>query len=71
MPRIRQKFLVGKILVLLLPHGIIINGPSGIGKNILANKMCESIVINASDKNQSDHMNLINNNSHPLTTDTN
>ena len=48
-----------------LPHGIIINGPSGIGKNILANKMCESIVIDASDKNQSDHMNLINNNSHP------
>jgi len=48
-----------------LPHGIIINGPSGIGKNILANKICESIIINPSENSSRDHMNLIHNNSHP------
>ena len=48
-----------------LPHGIIINGPSGIGKNILANKICESIIINPSENSSRDHMSLIHNNSHP------
>jgi len=43
-----------------LPHGIIINGPSGIGKNILANQIAADILLNNSnDKNIEDHRCLI------------
>lgn len=48
-----------------LPHGIIINGPSGIGKHILANKISVNIITNLSENNPIEHINLINNNSHP------
>ena len=48
-----------------LPHGIIINGPSGVGKHILANKICEYIILNKSQRSSDDHKNLIKTESHP------
>jgi replication-associated recombination protein RarA len=49
-----------------LPHGIIINGPSGIGKSILAKKIASDILLSqSSDKNISDHANLIESSNHP------
>ena len=49
-----------------LPHGIIINGPSGIGKNILAKQISEDILLNNSnDKNIADHRSLIDALNHP------
>ena len=49
-----------------LPHGIIINGPSGIGKNILANQIAADILLNNSnDKNIADHRSLIDASNHP------
>ena len=48
-----------------LPHGIIINGPSGVGKHILANKICEYIILNNSQRSSDDHKNLIKTESHP------
>ncbi len=41
-----------------LPHGIIISGPSGIGKKILANKISKDLLINKN--NKSDDIDLIN-----------
>jgi len=48
-----------------LPHGIIINGPSGVGKHILANKICEYIILNKSQRSSDDHKHLIKTESHP------
>ena len=41
-----------------LPHGIIISGPSGIGKKILANKISKDLLINKN--NKSDDIDLSN-----------
>ncbi len=41
-----------------LPHGIIISGPSGIGKKILANKISKDLLINKN--NKSDDIDLLN-----------
>ena len=41
-----------------LPHGIIISGPSGIGKKILANKISKDLLINKN--NKSDEIDLLN-----------
>ena len=49
-----------------LPHGIIINGPSGIGKNILANQIAaDTLLNNSNDKNIADHRSLIDASNHP------
>ena len=41
-----------------LPHGIIISGPSGIGKKILASKISKDLLINKN--NKSDDIDLLN-----------
>ena len=41
-----------------LPHGIIISGPSGIGKKILANKISKDLLINKN--NKTDDIDLLN-----------
>jgi len=49
-----------------LPHALIINGPEGIGKSILAKEISKLILISGSDIKKSDHItSLINSNSHP------
>ncbi len=48
-----------------LPHGIIINGPNGIGKHILAEHICTHLILNNSKQSTVDHNKLINTNSHP------
>ena len=46
-----------------LPHGIIISGPDGIGKKILANDISSKLLINKT--TNIDNIDLINSNSHP------
>lgn len=46
-----------------LPHGIIISGPDGIGKKILANAISSRLLINKT--TNIDNSDLINSNSHP------
>ena len=48
-----------------LPHGIIINGPSGIGKKILAKQISKKILSNFEDKLNFQHQNLFETNNHP------
>lgn len=48
-----------------LPHGIIINGPAGIGKKILAKAISEKIINNFAVDNNETITNLINKNNHP------
>ena len=48
-----------------LPHGIIINGPSGVGKKILAKQISKKILSNFEDKLNSQHQNLFETNNHP------
>ena len=45
-----------------LPHGIIISGPDGIGKRVLANAIIFNLLIK---KSSSNHKKLIDNNNHP------
>jgi DNA polymerase III delta prime subunit len=48
-----------------LPHGIIINGPSGVGKKILAKQISKKILSNFEEKLNSQHQNLFETNNHP------
>ncbi len=45
-----------------LPHGIILNGPEGLGKFILGNEIARNLIVN---NNDSKSINLFNLNSHP------
>ena len=42
-----------------LPHGIIINGPRGVGKKLLAKKISEKIISNFNENLNNDHQNLL------------
>jgi Cdc6-like AAA superfamily ATPase len=48
-----------------LPHGIIINGPKGVGKNLLAKKISEKIISNFQENLNTNHQNLVDKNNHP------
>ena len=48
-----------------LPHGIIINGPRGVGKKLLAKKISEKIISNFKENLNNDHQNLLDKNNHP------
>ena len=48
-----------------LPHGIIINGPKGVGKKLLATKISEKIISNFQDNLSIEHQNLVDKNNHP------
>jgi DNA polymerase-3 subunit delta' len=48
-----------------LPHGIIINGPKGVGKKLLATKISEKIISNFQDNLSIDQQNLVDKNNHP------
>ena len=48
-----------------LPHGIIINGSSGIGKNILAKEIANNILLNFEKDNNFKHQVLFDKNTHP------
>ena len=48
-----------------LPHGIIINGPSGIGKKILAEQISKKILSNFEDKLDSHQQTLFDSDHHP------
>mgnify|MGYP000045504415 CR=1 FL=1 len=48
-----------------LPHGIIINGPSGIGKKILAKEISKKIIANFQEDLDSQNQSLFNTNHHP------
>ncbi len=48
-----------------LPHGIIINGPSGIGKSLLAKKISNEIIMDFKNEINEEHLNLLNKNNHP------
>ena len=48
-----------------LPHGIIINGPSGIGKKKLAKKISQKIIANFNEDLDSQNKSLFNSNHHP------
>ena len=48
-----------------LPHGIIINGPRGVGKKLLAKKISEKIISNFQESLNNDHQNLFDKNNHP------
>jgi DNA polymerase III delta prime subunit len=48
-----------------LPHGIIINGPSGVGKKILAKQISKKILSNFEEELNSQHQNLFETNNHP------
>ena len=48
-----------------LPHGIIINGPKGVGKKLLATKISQKIISNFQDNLSIDHQNLVDKNNHP------
>ena len=49
-----------------LPHGIIINGPSGVGKKLLAKKISKKIISNFQEKLNNDHQNLFDKNNHRI-----
>ena len=46
-----------------LPHGIIINGPDGIGKELLATKISSKLLVNKSKDNKNESISKFNN--HP------
>ncbi|NCX42632.1 MAG: AAA family ATPase, partial [Proteobacteria bacterium] len=48
-----------------LPHGIIINGPSGVGKKILAKQISKKILSNFEDKLDAQQQSLFDTNHHP------
>ena len=48
-----------------LPHGIIINGPSGIGKKILAREISQKIIANFNDGLDPQNQSLFNSDHHP------
>ena len=48
-----------------LPHGIIINGPSGIGKKILAKEISQKIIANFNQSLDSQNQSLFNKGHHP------
>ena len=48
-----------------LPHGIIINGPSGVGKKILAKQISKKILCNFEDKLDAQQQSLFDTNHHP------
>ena len=48
-----------------LPHGIIINGPSGTGKKILAKEISKKIIANFQEDLDSQNQSLFNTNHHP------
>jgi len=48
-----------------LAHGIIINGPRGVGKKLLAKKISEKIISNFQENLRDDFQNLIDKNNHP------
>lgn len=48
-----------------LPHGIIINGPAGVGKNILAKKISQKIIANFNEDLDSQSQSLLRTNNHP------
>ena len=48
-----------------LPHGIIINGSTGIGKNILAKEIANNILLNFKKDNNFKHQVLFDKNTHP------
>ena len=48
-----------------LPHGIIINGPKGVGKNLLAKKISEKIISNFQENLNINQQNLVDKNNHP------
>ena len=48
-----------------LPHGIIINGPSGIGKKILAREISQKIIANFNEGLDPQNQSLFNSNHHP------
>ena len=48
-----------------LPHGIIINGPNGVGKNLLAKKISEKIISNFQENLNINQQNLVDKNNHP------
>ena len=48
-----------------LPHGIIINGSTGIGKNILAKEIANNILLNFEKDNNFKHKVLFDKNTHP------
>ena len=48
-----------------LPHGIIINGSTGIGKNILAKEIANNILLNFQKDNNFKHQVLFDKNTHP------
>ena len=48
-----------------LPHGIIINGSTGIGKNILAKEIANNILLNFEKDNNFKHQVLFDKNTHP------
>ena len=48
-----------------LPHGIIINGPSGIGKKLLAKEISQKIIANFNEDLDSQNKSLLNTNHHP------
>ena len=47
------------------PHGIIINGPSGVGKKILAKQISKKILSNFEDKLDAQQQSLFDTNNHP------
>ena len=59
------KDIYNKINFINLPHGIIINGPSGVGKKILAKEISKKILSNFGDKLDSQQQNLFDTNHHP------
>ena len=59
------KDIYNKINFINLPHGIIINGPSGVGKKILAKQISKKILSNLGDKLDSQQQNLFDTNHHP------
>ena len=59
------KDIYNKINFINLPHGIIINGPSGVGKKILAKQISKKILSNFGDKLDSQQQNLFDTNHHP------
>ena len=48
-----------------LPHGIIINGPKGVGKKLLARALSEKIIANFDNELSDNHKNLLLKNNHP------
>ena len=46
-----------------LPHGIIINGPDGIGKQILATHIAQNLLLNKTTKTY--NKDLVDSNTHP------